>query len=92
MRVEWYGQSAFRLTGGDVTVFVDPFGDLSSALPGSSIHFDYPPIAGVSADLLLITHEHIGGRLRARRRSRDRAGAEHDLRLHARRSADRPPR
>jgi L-ascorbate metabolism protein UlaG (beta-lactamase superfamily) len=28
MRVEWYGQAAFRLTAGDATVFVDPFSDL----------------------------------------------------------------
>jgi L-ascorbate metabolism protein UlaG (beta-lactamase superfamily) len=58
MRVEWYGQSAFRLTGAGATVFIDPFGDLS-ALAGGSLRFDYPPIAGVRADLLLITHEHI---------------------------------
>ena len=59
MRVEWYGQSAFHLTGDGKSVFIDPFGDLSSALAGGSITFDYPLIAGVSADLLLITHEHV---------------------------------
>ena len=25
MQVEWYGQSAFRLTDGATTVFIDPF-------------------------------------------------------------------
>lgn len=29
MQVEWYGQSAFRLTASGTTVFVDPFADLS---------------------------------------------------------------
>ena len=29
MRVDWYGQAAFRLSGQDGTVFIDPFGDLS---------------------------------------------------------------
>ena len=57
MRVEWYGQSAFGLTGRDTTVFIDPFGD-TSGLAARGIQFEYPPIEGVSADLLLITHEH----------------------------------
>lgn len=57
MRVEWYGQSAFHLGAPEASVFIDPFGDLS-ALSGRGIQFDYPPIAGVQADLLLVTHEH----------------------------------
>ena len=57
MQVEWYGQSAFRLTGRDTSVFIDPFGD-TSGLAARGIQFDYPPIEGVSADLLLMTHEH----------------------------------
>lgn len=57
MEVEWYGQSAFRLTAGDTTVFIDPFGDLSG-LASRGLQFDYPPISGVDADLLLVTHEH----------------------------------
>lgn len=47
----WYGQSAF-LVEGEQSVFVDPFGDLGSP------EFRYPPIQGVRADLLLVTHEH----------------------------------
>jgi L-ascorbate metabolism protein UlaG (beta-lactamase superfamily) len=58
MRVEWYGQSAFRLEGEQATVFIDPFGD-TSALSARGIQFEYPPIAGVRADLLLVTHEHM---------------------------------
>ena len=58
MQVEWYGQSAFRLTAAGSTVFIDPFGDMS-ALAGRGMQFDYPPIEGVSADLLLVTHEHL---------------------------------
>jgi L-ascorbate metabolism protein UlaG (beta-lactamase superfamily) len=58
MQVEWYGQSAFRLSAGDTTVFVDPFGDVSG-LADRGIQFDYPPIEGVRADLVLVTHEHL---------------------------------
>ena len=58
MRVDWYGQAAFRLSGGDRTVFIDPFGDVSG-LASRGIQFEYPPIEGVEADLLLVTHEHV---------------------------------
>jgi L-ascorbate metabolism protein UlaG (beta-lactamase superfamily) len=58
MRVEWYGQSAFHLSAPEASVFIDPFGDLSAAMGGREIQFDYPAIAGVRADLLLVTHEH----------------------------------
>ena len=57
MQVEWYGQSAFRLSSTQGTVFIDPFGDMSVAAQ-HGMQFDYPPIEGVSADLLLVTHEH----------------------------------
>jgi L-ascorbate metabolism protein UlaG (beta-lactamase superfamily) len=57
MHVEWYGQSAFRLQSGDTTVFIDPFGDMSR-LTSRALDWNYPPITGVSADLLLVTHEH----------------------------------
>ena len=57
MQVEWHGQSAFRLTAGGTTVFIDPFGDVSG-LVARGIRFDYPPIEGVTADLVLVTHEH----------------------------------
>jgi len=58
MQIEWYGQSAFRLSSARETVFIDPFGDLSQIAGGRGVLFDYPPITGVSADLLLVTHEH----------------------------------
>jgi L-ascorbate metabolism protein UlaG (beta-lactamase superfamily) len=29
MHVEWFGQSAFALTGPEAKVFIDPFADLS---------------------------------------------------------------
>jgi Beta-lactamase superfamily domain len=57
MQLEWYGQSAVRLSEGPVTVFIDPFDDLS-ALAARGLRWDYPPITGVSADLVLVTHEH----------------------------------
>jgi L-ascorbate metabolism protein UlaG (beta-lactamase superfamily) len=56
MQVEWYGQSAFRLTDGETTVFIDPF-DVA-AFAGHELRFDYPAITDVEADLLLVTHEH----------------------------------
>jgi L-ascorbate metabolism protein UlaG (beta-lactamase superfamily) len=58
MQVEWYGQSAFRLTDGATTVFIDPFDDLGP-LHQRGLRWDYPAIAGVEADLVLVTHEHI---------------------------------
>ncbi|HEY1538273.1 MAG TPA: MBL fold metallo-hydrolase [Solirubrobacteraceae bacterium] len=58
MQVEWYGQSAFALRDSGTTVFIDPFGDMSAAA-ARGMRFDYPPISGVEADLLLVTHEHV---------------------------------
>jgi L-ascorbate metabolism protein UlaG (beta-lactamase superfamily) len=58
MQVEWYGQSAFRLTDGADTVFIDPFDDMTS-LRDREMRWDYPAIGGVEADLLLVTHEHL---------------------------------
>jgi L-ascorbate metabolism protein UlaG (beta-lactamase superfamily) len=57
MRIEWYGQSAFRLSGAEGSVVIDPFGDVVSA-SGGRLRFDYPAIAAAPADLVLITHEH----------------------------------
>lgn len=58
MKITWYGQSAFSFEGAEKTVFIDPFGDMSAAA-AHGMQFDYPPIEGVSADLLLVTHEHM---------------------------------
>ena len=58
MKIEWYGQSAFRLEGGGTTVFIDPFGVPGDRLAKRGMTFDYPPIEGVGADLVLVTHEH----------------------------------
>jgi L-ascorbate metabolism protein UlaG (beta-lactamase superfamily) len=59
MQVEWYGQSAFRLSTPDTTVAIDPFADMSAMAQARGMQFDYPPIEGLRADLLLVTHEHI---------------------------------
>ncbi len=56
MRIRWYGQSAFLLTG-EKRVFIDPFGDMSGAA-SRGLQFDYPAIEGVTADLVLLTHDH----------------------------------
>ena len=56
MRIRWYGQSSFLLTG-EHSVFIDPFGAMDG-LSARGLQFDYPPIGGVEADVLLVTHEH----------------------------------
>ena len=57
MRIRWYGQSAFLLTG-SVRVSIDPFGDVETRARERGMRFAYPRIEDVEADLLLITHEH----------------------------------
>ena len=57
MQVEWYGQSAFRLSANGTTVVIDPFGGVSG-FSSRGIEFGYPAIGGVKADLVLVTHEH----------------------------------
>jgi L-ascorbate metabolism protein UlaG (beta-lactamase superfamily) len=59
MRVEWFGQSAFRLDAEGKTIAIDPFAGMAEMASSRGMQFDYPPIAGVEADLLLVTHEHI---------------------------------
>jgi L-ascorbate metabolism protein UlaG (beta-lactamase superfamily) len=55
--IRWYGQSTFLLRG-EQRVFIDPFGDMTGLAASRGMQFDYPPIGGVEADLLLVTHEH----------------------------------
>jgi L-ascorbate metabolism protein UlaG (beta-lactamase superfamily) len=55
MRIRWYGQSAFLI--GD-RVFVDPFGDMSEVAASRGLTMEYPAIEGVTAEVLLVTHEH----------------------------------
>jgi L-ascorbate metabolism protein UlaG (beta-lactamase superfamily) len=58
MRVDWHGQSAFTLAGDAATVFIDPWGDMSSAA-ARGIEWGYPAIEVPDAvDLLIVTHEH----------------------------------
>lgn len=59
MRVEWYGQSAFQLSGAGRSVAIDPFGDMSAMASSRGIQWDYPVIEGVEPDVLLVTHEHL---------------------------------
>ena len=59
MRVEWFGQSAFSLTGESGKVFIDPFGDMSQLAADRGMKWDYPPISEDGVDLLLVTHEHV---------------------------------
>jgi L-ascorbate metabolism protein UlaG (beta-lactamase superfamily) len=58
MKIRWLGQSAFLLDG-DQSVMIDPFAsDSTAAAAGIGLKFDYAPIEDVSADLVLVTHEH----------------------------------
>jgi L-ascorbate metabolism protein UlaG (beta-lactamase superfamily) len=59
MRIGWYGQSAFLLTGEQHRVFIDPFGDVASAPHSGEFRWPFPPISGVDADLVLVTHDHL---------------------------------
>ena len=52
MQIRWYGQSAFLIRGKEHDVFIDPFGDIDSDV------WNYSPVANVTADLLLVTHDH----------------------------------
>lgn len=56
MNIRWLGQSAFLLTGDSTRVAIDPFGELPDGL---SVQFDYPPIEGIDAELVLVSHEHV---------------------------------
>jgi L-ascorbate metabolism protein UlaG (beta-lactamase superfamily) len=58
MRIQWYGQSAFSLTGDDAVVFIDPFGDMTP-MAGHGVQWEYPAISAEEPHLLLITHEHL---------------------------------
>ena len=57
MQVEWYGQSAFALRAPKAKVFIDPFADMSP-MAARGMKFEYPPIEGVEAELVLVSHEH----------------------------------
>jgi L-ascorbate metabolism protein UlaG (beta-lactamase superfamily) len=57
MKIRWFGQSAFLLSG-SLRVAIDPFGGVSARAAERGIQFSYPRIEGVDADVLLITHEH----------------------------------
>ena len=59
MHVEWFGQSAFSLTGERGKVFIDPFADMSQLAADRGMKWEYPAISEDGVDLLLITHEHV---------------------------------
>src|SRR5882724_3730325 len=56
MRIRWLGHAAFLLTGQENTVAIDPYGEFPKDRP---IKFDYPPLEGIEADVVLVTHEHM---------------------------------
>ena len=56
MRIRWLGHATFLLTGEANTVAIDPYGEFPKDRP---IKFDYPPLTGIEADVVLVTHEHM---------------------------------
>jgi L-ascorbate metabolism protein UlaG (beta-lactamase superfamily) len=58
MRIQWLGQSAFRLATDDTTIVVDPLGDVAALAARGGLKLEYPAIEGIRADLVLVTHEH----------------------------------
>ena len=48
MRIQWYGQSAFSLTGDEASVFIDPFADMTP-LAGRGVQWEYPAISAESS-------------------------------------------
>jgi L-ascorbate metabolism protein UlaG (beta-lactamase superfamily) len=57
MRVRYLGHAAFLLDDGDKSVVLDPYLDISDS-PAPDRRWDYPEITGVSADLVLVSHDH----------------------------------
>ena len=57
MRLRWFGQSAFSLAGDAGSIVLDPFGEMPESVRAVR-RWDYPAVAGIEADLLLVTHEH----------------------------------
>jgi L-ascorbate metabolism protein UlaG (beta-lactamase superfamily) len=56
MQIRWLGHATFLLTGQKNTVAIDPYGEFPKDRP---IKFDYPPLEGIEADVVLVTHEHM---------------------------------
>ena len=57
MHIRWYGQSAFLLARRAARCSSTRSATMEG-LAARGLEFDYPPIEGVEADLLLVTHEH----------------------------------
>jgi L-ascorbate metabolism protein UlaG (beta-lactamase superfamily) len=60
MRVRWYGHASFHLTSAveGRSVFLDPFGVPTPEMEARGFRWGYPPIRAVTADLVLVTHDH----------------------------------
>lgn len=55
MEIRWFGQSAFLFVADGKRLVIDPF---VPPPPNSGWQFNPPPMPGVEADMLLVTHEH----------------------------------
>ncbi|HUW64923.1 MAG TPA: MBL fold metallo-hydrolase [Spirochaetia bacterium] len=60
MKITWLGHACFLVEDSQGTrVIVDPFDVDPKAFAERGLKFAYPPIAGVKADLVLISHDHL---------------------------------
>jgi L-ascorbate metabolism protein UlaG (beta-lactamase superfamily) len=59
MKITWLGHACFLVEDAKGTrVITDPFDVDPAAFAGRGLKFAYPSIAGVRADLVLVSHEH----------------------------------
>jgi L-ascorbate metabolism protein UlaG (beta-lactamase superfamily) len=58
VKIRWFGQSAFLVSGNDGSLAIDPFVPPSPGQMGQ-IEFNYPSIDDTEAHVLLVTHEHM---------------------------------
>lgn len=59
MKITWLGHACFLVEDSKGTrVLTDPFDINPQLFADRGLKFDYPPIFGVQADLVLISHEH----------------------------------
>jgi L-ascorbate metabolism protein UlaG (beta-lactamase superfamily) len=59
MKITWLGHACFLVEDSKGTrVLTDPFDINPQLFADRGLKFDYPPISGVQADLVLISHEH----------------------------------
>jgi L-ascorbate metabolism protein UlaG (beta-lactamase superfamily) len=57
VRIRWFGHASFLLVDNWTSVLIDPFAR-GEEMRERGINFEYPPLDGIEADVVLVTHEH----------------------------------